>query len=328
MVKITRMGPLSPGQVPLAPAGVIFRDTKHGLIAQAKPPKRLNRKKPYQFYREREFGWAGRFAANPLPIDYMTAVEMVKGTQMVPRDFLTQCMYGRGYIIQGGPFTNWPNYRDVTNNPQYVLELLDPDIGAMIVRDPIGWVARPPGQEGYVLTMAGGLPQWRAGGGGAGAAEQWAGPAWYDSNASTNNARGLRLAFKEDVRVDRMAIWYSRTSNQLSRLQIFETTGTLLGDEIWDGGDQTTVGPYTGDIVWDATPAVLFEGGKKYWIVQSSPGAALNYRLNTYTSNGRYPQFLQNDDQEGGFLASNSPASGMTMSTTDQQLAVRFRMIG
>lgn len=327
MAKIKRMGNLSPGQVPLAPAGVVFRDTKHGLIAQAKPPKRLKRNKPYQFYREKEFGWVGRFAANPLPIDYMTAVEMVKGTQMVPRDFLTQCMYGRGYIIQGGPFTNWPNYRDVTNNPQYVLELLDPEVGAIISRDPIGWVARPPGEEGYVLTMAGGLPQWRAGGSGGGAAKTWAGPAWYDSNTSTNSARGLRLAFREDVKVDKFAIWYSRTSNQVSQLRIFETTGTVLGDLIWDSGDITTVGPYTGDIVWQATPAVQFESGKKYWIVQFSPGAAVPYRLNTYTSNGRYPQFLQEDDQEGGFLASNNPATGMTMSTTDQQLAVRMRII-
>lgn len=327
MAKITRMGNLSPGQVPLAPSGVVFRDTKHGLIAQAKPPKRLKRNKPYQFYREGEFGWAGRFAANPLPIDYMTAVEMVKGTQMVPRDFLTQCMFGRGYIIQGGPFTNWPNYRDVTNNPQYVLELLNPDVGAVIVRDPIGWVARPPGADGQVLTMWQGIPEWRAGGGGGGGGEVWAYPAWYDSNASSNNARGLRLRFKQDVRVDKFAIFYDRTSSQNSRLRIFETTGTVLGALIWDGGAITTTGPYTGDIWWNASPSVLFEAGKTYWIVQFVPGATLNYRLNTFTSNGRYPQFLQGDNQKGGFLASNDPATGMTMSTTDQQLGVRMRMI-
>ena len=236
MAKITRLGNLSPGQVPLAPSGVMFRDTRHGLIAQAKPPKRLNRKKPYQYYREKEFGWVGHFASNPLPIDFMTAVEMVKGSQMVPRDFLTQCMYGRGYVIQGGPYTNWPNYRDVTNNPQYVLELLDPDVGAIISRDPIGWVARPPGQEGYVLTMAGGLPQWRAGGGGGGGGLIFAGPAWYDSNTSTNSTRGLRLSFREDVKVDKFAIWYSRTSGQNSRLRIFDPTGTGRGDRGWEGG--------------------------------------------------------------------------------------------
>lgn len=328
MAKITRMGNLSPGQVPLAPAGVVFRDTRYGLIAQAKPPKRLNRKKPYQFYREKEFGWAGRFAANPLAIDFETALEMVKGTQMVPRDFLTQCMYGRGYVIQGGPYTNWPNYRDVTNNPQYVLELLDPDVGAVIVRDPIGWVARPPGDEGYVLTMAGGLPQWRAGGGGGSSLKQWLQPPAQTSSTSTAGARCLRIAPRSDIVIDRLAIWYERTSAQNSKVRIFKGGGTTLGPMVFESAEITTPANTFADIEFAVSPAFTFESGKRYWIVQFSPGAGSSYRLNTYISTSIWMGFLQNEAVEGGTIATDNPVAGNTVSTTSNKLAMKFRQIG
>lgn len=326
MAKVKRSAALGPSQVPFGPAGVLFRDTKHGLVVQAKPVKRLNRSKPYQFYREMEFGWAGKFASNPLPIDYETAVEMVKGTTMVPRDFLTQCMFGRAYIIEGGPFTNWPNYRDVTNNPQYVLELLDPEVGAMIVRDPIGWVARPPGSEGYVMTMAGGLPQWRPGGGAAAAGLRWLVPTTWASNAYNDNARCVRLHFIEDVTIDMFAIWYSRTSGQTSALKVFEATPTALGPEVLDCGSIVTPSNYTGDITWPVAPAFTFEAGKDYWIVQYVPGAALNYRLNTYTTGSYWTGFLQNDEPQGGTIATNNPVAGQTPATTANRLAIKFRL--
>lgn len=327
MAKVKRPAALGPRQVPFAPAGVMFRDTKHGLVVQAKPVKRLNRRKPYQFYREQEFGWAGKFASNPLAIDYETAVEMVKGTTMVPRDFLTQCMFGRAYVIEGGPFTNWPNYRDVTNNPQYVLELLDPVEGAVIVRDPIGWVARPPGSEGYVLTIAGGLPEWRPGGGGGGGVPRWITPGTWASNATANNARCLRLSVLEDVTIDQVAIWYSRTSVQTLGLRIFEAAGMVLGTLVADAGNIVPPANYTGDMIWNIAPAAQLEAGKSYWLVHFEPGATLNYRLNTYTTTSYLLGLMQNADPAGGTIATNDPVSGMTVVTWSQAAAFKLRAV-
>lgn len=326
MAKIKRPGALGPGQVPFAPARVVFRDTGNGLIAQELPKRRLNRKKPYQFYREKEFGWAGKFASNALAIDYATAVEMVKGTTMVPRDFLTQCMFGRAYIIEGGGFTNWPNYRDVTNNPQYVLELLDPEVGAIISRDQIGWVARPPGQEGYVLTMANGLAQWRPGGGGGGAGLRWIVPTTYASNATANNARVVRLHLKETVTIDRFAIWYARTSGQTLGLRVFESAGNTLGPLVRDMGNCVVTGGYTGDVEWPVAPALTLNGGTAYTFVHFAPLETPNYRLNTFMTQSFWTGILQDENPQGGFIATNDPVEGMTHSTSADRLAIKFRI--
>lgn len=55
-----------------------------------------------------QFGLAAQMCANPWPVDLWTAIEIVKGTQMIPRDFLMMCCYGRGYIIEDVDGSIWP----------------------------------------------------------------------------------------------------------------------------------------------------------------------------------------------------------------------------
>lgn len=80
--------------------GVFYtRSTPWGAVAQSWP---TNRKKTTdrqsQWWRDL-FAIAAQMAANPESLDYQTAVEMVKGTEMVPRDWLMKCCYGTAYEV-------------------------------------------------------------------------------------------------------------------------------------------------------------------------------------------------------------------------------------
>jgi len=72
-------------------------------------PKRGGPKNPIlRNWQRKQFAIVGQMAANPEPISLATATLIVKGTQMIPRDFLTMCCYGRGYIIEGPDGEVWP----------------------------------------------------------------------------------------------------------------------------------------------------------------------------------------------------------------------------
>jgi hypothetical protein len=155
-----KIDPLSPAATVLTRGGFLIRDTRHGPVAQAWPRPRGPAKTPYDFYKQKEFGNASHIAANPYYLDYLTAVQMVKGSTWVPRDFLVSCAYGRAYTIEpiGGP--EWPNYRDMAPNPQYVLDLLGDTVGSIIYRSEDGWVLLDPGNVGQILTETTGGPIW------------------------------------------------------------------------------------------------------------------------------------------------------------------------
>lgn len=46
--------------------------------------------------------------ANPWCIDLWTAIEITRGSQMVPRDFLMACCYARAYYVEGPDGEQWP----------------------------------------------------------------------------------------------------------------------------------------------------------------------------------------------------------------------------
>lgn len=92
-------GPLTQAAIPMLRGIAQLRDTAHGVVVQGWPsPKRRPLTPAEQWYRE-QFGRAGRMASMPTWQDYQTAVEMVKGTTMVPRDFLTSAIYGKAYEV-------------------------------------------------------------------------------------------------------------------------------------------------------------------------------------------------------------------------------------
>lgn len=162
--------PLDPGSYPISRGNYLVLDTKYGPVAQKWPEPRGPASTPYDFFRHTEFGIVARFCSNPFYLDLATAVEMTKNTEFVPRDFLMRCAYGRQYLIQNPDGTYWENFRDVSNNPQYVLEQLGSTVGSMIYRAGVGWVLLNPGNAGEVLTMSSGLPTWAPNSGGGGGA--------------------------------------------------------------------------------------------------------------------------------------------------------------
>jgi hypothetical protein len=80
-----------------------------------------------------QFGLAAQMAANPWPIDYWTAVEVVKGAQMVPRDFLMMCIYGKGYVVEGPDGEQWTV---ADHGPPPIPEEV---IVALNQANPLGW---------------------------------------------------------------------------------------------------------------------------------------------------------------------------------------------
>lgn len=165
MAKV-KPGNLAPGATPLSRRRFLVRDTKHGPVAQAWPRPRGEPKTPYDWYKQTEFGIVGHLAANPHPLDLGTAIEMVKNSSLVPRDWLVMCAYANAYIFQLPDGTTLPRYRDMAPNPQYVLDLITTEVGSMIWRAEVGWIAIPMGNSGQVLTTDGTTPSWETPGSG------------------------------------------------------------------------------------------------------------------------------------------------------------------
>jgi hypothetical protein len=167
MAKV-KLGNLSPGAVPLTRGGFLIRDTKHGPVAQAWPKKRGKAKTAADLWAQKRFGIAAIMAANPFWLDYLTAVHMVKGTTLVPRDWLMMCAVGKAYILQLEDGTIWPSRTSMSINPQLVLDEISSTTGATLYRESYGWVGLDPASEGYVLTMESGVPTWKLPPGGVG----------------------------------------------------------------------------------------------------------------------------------------------------------------
>jgi hypothetical protein len=167
MAKV-KLGNLSPGAVPLTRGGFLIRDTKHGPVAQAWPKKRGKAKTAADLWAQKRFGVAAIMAANPFWLDYLTAVHMVKGTTLVPRDWLMMCAVGKAYILQLEDGTEWPSRTSMSINPQLVLDEISSTPGSILYRESYGWVGGDPGNPGYVLTMENGMPTWKEPAGGIG----------------------------------------------------------------------------------------------------------------------------------------------------------------
>lgn len=146
------------------------RDTRWGPIFQQWPRRRGAPRNPYDFYRQTEFGIAARWASSPTWQELETAKYWTAGTSLVPRDMLMAGMYGTAFIIIGPDGIQIEPARHMTNNPQYMLDLVTTNPGSMLWRSPIGWLAIPPGLPGQVLTDQGDAPGWATPSGGSGSA--------------------------------------------------------------------------------------------------------------------------------------------------------------
>ena len=150
------------GLTPRSKGDFIVLATPNGYVAQKWPRKRGPASTPYDLWRQKEFAWVANAVSSPYALDYGTAVEMVKNTTYVPRDFLMMCAFANAYDIYSPDGIKYQRYRDVTNNPQYMLEQLTDTPGAMIFRDTDLWSWIGPANNGYVLTMEDQRPVWKA----------------------------------------------------------------------------------------------------------------------------------------------------------------------
>ncbi|MFG0245761.1 MAG: hypothetical protein ACF8MF_06905 [Phycisphaerales bacterium JB052] len=99
MAKV-ELNPLDPGAFPRIRGAFYTRDTRWGPVAQAWPQKRGSTTNPKVYWNQVQFTWAARSASSMDALQQGTAIEMVKGTEYVPRDFLMMCIYGRAYQIE------------------------------------------------------------------------------------------------------------------------------------------------------------------------------------------------------------------------------------
>lgn len=129
MAKII-LGNLVPRAASITGGRFYVRDTKYGPVAQGAPnqPKHRNNA-TVQWWRE-QFAIAARMASTPEPLSMLTAIEMAKGTEQVPRDILMMCAYGTYYEIFGPDGQQWlPSYKGPPPKKEVVKRMLMLDAG-------------------------------------------------------------------------------------------------------------------------------------------------------------------------------------------------------
>lgn len=163
--------PEAPGALPRVRGVFHVKPYARGFYAAKWPRKRPGGpRSPYDYYRQEEFKIAARWASSPEPLSYETAVNMAKGTAYLPRDILMMASFGTFYAIEEEGVGFWTPARYMTNNPQYILDLVTEEVGSLLYRAEVGWIGIPPGLPGQVLVQTDAGPQWvsQAGGGGSG----------------------------------------------------------------------------------------------------------------------------------------------------------------
>jgi hypothetical protein len=161
MAKV-RVGNPTPTTLPKA-KGVFYTrlDPKFGPIAQTPGlPGGRKTHTPYQFYQRQEFGIAAHWASNTFELGIEQAKNFADGTRYVWRDILIMASYGNLFEIQGPDGQQWGRVRDVSPNPQLVLDLVTDYPGSLLYRSPSGWVGIMPAATGTYLQMVDAVPTW------------------------------------------------------------------------------------------------------------------------------------------------------------------------
>lgn len=151
---------LQPETLPFVRGRVLFLKGPYGWVAQKWPRKRGKPKTPYDYYRQTEFGNAAKLTAYSTAVEQESARLISQGSGNVPRDYLTASILGLGMQIEMEDGTRLIPTRYVSNNPQYVLDLVTTEVGSLLYRRSDGWMGLPLADSGYVLTIENGLPAW------------------------------------------------------------------------------------------------------------------------------------------------------------------------
>ncbi len=98
MVKVLPAN-LAPYTYPRVRGVFLTRLSRGVIIGQSWPRKRGKPTNPNVVFTSKQFSLAAQMAANPEPMSYVTAVEMTKGTDWMPRDLLIRAAFGKAYEI-------------------------------------------------------------------------------------------------------------------------------------------------------------------------------------------------------------------------------------
>jgi hypothetical protein len=132
--------------------------TPWGMHMQKWPRPRGKAKQGYDLYRQIEFQIAAQLAKNPEPIEFQTALNLVKGSTWTYRDLKMRAIYGYAYTITLEDGRTYKPQRSMTSNPLYWLDLIDDTPGAIVFRSDIGWVGLdPPSFQPALLQYSGGF---------------------------------------------------------------------------------------------------------------------------------------------------------------------------
>lgn len=162
MVKI-KPGPTEQVSLPRSRGRFLAYRTADGRAwVQAWPKKRGKAKQGGARYQQQEFALVASWAASPEPIAFQTAMELVKGSDNVPRDILMMASYGTFYTFNMPDGITPVSYRMVAPNAQLILDQVTDVPNSMLWRSPIGWVALPVGNDGDFLSYTESGPIWTA----------------------------------------------------------------------------------------------------------------------------------------------------------------------
>ena len=168
MAKISQTAYLA--QRPQTGKTVLFRMTKHGVVASAWPRKRKHATTFMMAAANGAMRYAIEQIKNPDPLDYRVAVQWVQGTGLIPRDILLQALWGKNieFTTVDGKTYRWLSMTE--RSIQGLLDLIGSQQGTILYRASDTWRPLLPGSSGRVLTTHGPSadPTWEPGGGSGG----------------------------------------------------------------------------------------------------------------------------------------------------------------
>lgn len=320
---------LQPYSETRAKGRVLVRQTKNGLVASKWPRKRGKAAKGWKFYQQREFAIAAQYAATSHPLDVGTSEQMAKGTEQISRDVRQMAVMGTYYEIVFADGRKLIGGRLMTNNPQWMLDLITDVEGAMLYRAEIGWVALLPSTAGHVLTMDNGLPAWKPGGGGGGGGyPTLQAPSYQNLSNAGIGARGVRITPIDDMTIDAAVLTGDWQAGQTLEMKVFLGTGTSLGTLLDTSTLPAIAATSRTDVIFPLTAPLVLNGGDEYWFTVSDTSGGFAANLRSFVTDQPWLSFAQDPPALGGYEYGNNPVSGAGMSVGGAAVALRFRQVG
>lgn len=134
-----------------APPGFYWQHWRGSWVLRKKPRHYSAGETPLQADARARFAAFGKALNNVAAWDRVEAEAVSWGTLLTWRDVIARAWVGRLVVIDGElPEMSYPD-----------LDMIGVTPGSLLFRDPGNWLILPPGSAGKVLTMDGGMPNWR-----------------------------------------------------------------------------------------------------------------------------------------------------------------------